>query len=70
MRNTRGAKEQSKIILLNLISNRPSTESPRYSATNHSNMDSSLKVYYDNGCDVIIANPCKGILSMAIRGVR
>ena len=43
MCNTRGAKEQSEIILLNLISSIPSTESLRYGTTNHSNTDSSLK---------------------------
>ena len=61
MHNTQGAKEQSEIILLNLIS---STESPRYGATNRSNADSPVKMYCDNGRDVTVANPCKGILSM------
>ena len=61
MRSTRGAKEQSEIILLNLISSIPSAELPRYGATNHFNVDSPLKMYCDNGCDVTVANPCKGI---------
>ena len=43
VRKTQGAKEQSEIILLNLISSRPSTESPRYGTTNQSNVDSPLK---------------------------
>ena len=65
VRNTWGAKKQSKIILLNLISSRLIKESPRYyGTTNHSNVDSPLKMYCDNGCDVTIANSCKGILSM------
>ena len=45
MHNTRGTKEYFKIILLNLISSRPSTESSRYGAIDHCNMDNPLKMY-------------------------
>ena len=43
VRNTRGEKEQSAIILLNLISSTSSTKSSRYGTTNHSNVDSPLQ---------------------------
>ena len=64
MHATHGCKRAIQIILLNLISSRSSTDSPRHGATNCSNVDSLLKMHCDNRCDVTIANPCKGILSM------
>ena len=63
VRNTRGAKEQYKIILLDLISSRPSTELSRCGI---SNADSLLKCFEI----LCVTSPLRiYILSMIVRSI-